>query len=381
MSKAAGHLATTLAGLDQIIRSGKSMYNRFSNWRNPRQVTPTRSFPKFSTRMRTISRRSFTKSRSSNGTRKRSYNGKRKRNSTKRTVWRMKKKLKQIMVPAKSLWLDALQGRVTTGQGTSTWVSLGNLLTQNAVLTGFTGSVESGTYLMSGLANNDGTSGNILGRAKFIVHSWEQIFRWTNQSNCPLTLECYTLKCVQNVPVDGLINSGLEVTNTIKDFMTACYNKQYVGGSTIPSISVDHPAFKLSDLARFGAYFKTIRHKTVVVQPGESMSMRKYKIRPRTYAEAISYDAVTAVLKVHAQKGTLHYLWRITGTPQSAAEGKDATLCDVKMAFVSSIHARTSGYSSNNYQTFPSTTGLPVGLVIENIYPGTSEAKVAAPVP
>lgn len=296
----------------------------------------------------------------------------------KRTVWKMKKKLRQVMIPAKALWLDALQGRVSTAQGTSTWFSLGNLQTQNGILTGFSGSGESVPYMLTGPMNNDGTSGNNLGRSRNIVHSWEQIFRWTNQSNCPLTLECYTLKCKQNLHLDGSASSGLSASSTIKDFLQRCLYTQYGTTNTL-NTGIDHPAFKLSDCVEFGKYFKSIKHKTMVIQPGESANMRKYKIKPRTYDESFMYDHVAGRLKLLAIKGSLTYLWRITGTPQSAASGTSTTLCDVKLAFVATYHYRTTGYSYNDYQQY-TTTALPSAVSITNIYPGTSEAKAAAPV-
>lgn len=376
MAKEAATFATSLYQASRLYNQARDMYRTW-NQPNPRQVTPTRSFPKFQTARRMKSSRSFTKSRSRTG--KRSFLGKRKRNQTKRTIWKMKKKLRQVMIPAKALWLDALQGRVSTAQGTSTWLSLGNLQTQNSILTGFSGSAESVPYLLVGPINNDGTSGNNLGRAKTMIHSWEQIFRWTNQSNCPLTIECYTLKCKQNLHLDGSASSGLTASSTIKDFLQRCLYTQY-GQTNVLNIGIDHPAFKLSDCAEFGKYFKPVKHKTTTVQPGESLSMRKFKVKPRTYDEAFMYDTVSSRLKLLAIKGSLTYLWRITGTPQSASAGVSATLCDVKLAYVVSFHYRTSGYSYNDYQQYL-PTALPTGVSIENIYPGTSESKAAAPVP
>lgn len=160
--------------------------------------------------------------------------------------------------------------------------------------------------------------------------------------------------------------------------MSRCYLTQY-GSTTTLNISIDHPAFKLSDMAEFGRYFKIVKHKTMVIQPGESANMRKFKVKPRTYNEATMYDNTSSRLKLLAVKGSLTYLWRITGTPQSADAGVSTTLCDVKLAFVATYHYRTSGYSYNDYHTFQ-PTALPVAVPITNIYPGTSEAKAAAPV-
>jgi len=192
-------------------------------------------------------------------------------------------------------------------------------------------------------------------------------------------MECYTLKCRQNVHLDGSANSGLSASSTIKDFLQRCMVTQY-GSSGVLNIGIDHPGFKLSDCVEFGRYFKVVRHKTSTIQPGESLQMRKFKVKPRTYDEAVFWDATSSRLKVLAIKGSLTYLWRITGTPQSAAGGVTATLCDVKLAYVVSYHYRSTGYSYNDY-TYPSASALPNALSIENIYPGTSEAKAAAPVP
>jgi len=191
-------------------------------------------------------------------------------------------------------------------------------------------------------------------------------------------MECYTLKCKQNLHLDGSASSGLSASSTIKDFLQRCLYTQY-GVGTVLNTGIDHPGFKLSDCVEFGKYFKTVKHKTTVIQPGESLSMRKFKIKPRTYEEASMYDSVAARLKLLAVKGSLTYLWRITGTPQSADAGVTATLCDVKLAYVVSYHYRTSGYSYNDYFQY-SSTALPSGVSITNIYPGTSEAKAAAPV-
>lgn len=192
-------------------------------------------------------------------------------------------------------------------------------------------------------------------------------------------MECYTLKAKQHLHLDGSATSGLTASSTIKDFLQRCLITQYGSGSP-DNIGIDHPAFKLSDCAEFGQYFKTIRHKTTVIQPGESLQMRKFKIKPRTYDESVMWNASASRLKLLAVKGSLTYLWRVTGTAQSASGGVTATLCDVKLAYVVSYHFRTSGYSYNDYH-YPAATALPNTLTIENIYPGTSEAKAAAPVP
>ena len=112
----------------------------------------------------------------------------------------MKKKLATLASPSPSLYMDSLQGRVSTAQGTATWFSGGNLTSQNSINTGLSSSPECLSGIALGAINNDGSTGNDLGRCKSIIHNWEVKYHWTNQSNCPVELELYTLKCVKPLP-------------------------------------------------------------------------------------------------------------------------------------------------------------------------------------
>lgn len=127
-------------------------------------------------------------------------------------------------------------------------------------------------------------------------------------------------------------------------------------------------------------YMKLLSVKKYEIQPGENVTIRRYRNKPRIIDEAKFYDANNAAYINHDLPGNHIHLWRITGTPQSAASGSSVTLCDVKMAYVFSYHFRVSGFSYNPYSTYSGTAALPTGVSITNIYPGTSTAAAAAPV-
>lgn len=144
-------------------------------------------------------------------------------------------------------------------------------------------------------------------------------------------------------------------------------------------IGVDHPAFKLTDLALMREFYKLEKVNKYLVQPGECVTIRRYRNRPRTIDECKFYDANNAAYLNHDLPGSKVHLWRITGTPQSAAGGSSTTLCDVKMAYVFSYHYKVSGVSYNK-QTSYLPTALPTAVSVTQIYPGTSAAAAAAPV-
>lgn len=126
-------------------------------------------------------------------------------------------------------------------------------------------------------------------------------------------------------------------------------------------------------------FYKLSSVRKYEVQPGENLTIKRFRNKARNINEAKYYDANNSAYLNADLPGNIMHLWRITGTPQSAASGSTATLCDVKMAFVFSYHYRVSSYSYNTYKSFL-PTALPTGLTITNIYPGTSGAAAAAPV-
>ena len=180
------------------------------------------------------------------------------------------------------------------------------------------------------------------------------------------------------------------------------YKNQFenTGGLAINSpAGMGHPSFKLTDLSLMREFFKLVGVRKYEIQPGENITVKRFRNKPRSIDESKFYDANNSALLTHCLPGQSIHLWRITGTPQSgddskaanysklcsgtpqsASAGSTATLCDVKMAFVFSYHYRVSSYSNSDYSSFL-PTALPSGLTVTNIYPGTSTAAAAAPVP
>lgn len=149
---------------------------------------------------------------------------------------RMKKKLAHIPSPAASLVMDTLQGRVTSAQGTAQWFSGGNLTTQNLINTGLTSSPECLTGLAVEALNNDGSSGNTLGRGRSVIHNWEVKYRWMNQSNCPVELELYTFRCVKPIPTQA--PGGLTVASNLRSRIAMWYLAQVRSLSQLTSVNV-----------------------------------------------------------------------------------------------------------------------------------------------
>lgn len=163
---------------------------------------------------------------------------------------RMKTKLAKITTPAVSLVMDSLQGRVSTAQGTAQWFSGGNLTSQNSVNTGLTSSPECLTGLGGTLAlNNDGTEGNTFGRGRSTFHSWEVKYRWMNQSNCPVELELYTLRCVK--PLSVLAPGGITMATNLRSRMSQWY---------ISQVGVAQPLFVLACCSGMFVVFCRLRN-------------------------------------------------------------------------------------------------------------------------
>ena len=136
----------------------------------------------------------------------------------------MKRKLATIPSPTASLYMDSLQGRVSTAQGTAAWFSGGNLTSQNGINSGLSSSPECLSGIALGAINNDGSTGNVLGRCRTMVHNWEVKYRWMNQSNCPVEVELYTLRCVK--PLATTAPGGITNTSTLLQRITQWYISQ-----------------------------------------------------------------------------------------------------------------------------------------------------------
>lgn len=354
------------------------MWNRWKpNVRNPYS---TIAYPKVRTAPRLTLRRSRTGVKTR--TRKRTYYGKRKRNTLKRSVWRMKKKLRLLPTLQKDLILDQVPDRWTSVQGQSQWQSGGNLTTKNTVNTGWILSPHSMNWLLFSIPSIDSISSFYRGRSKFILHSWELITRMTNLGNCPCEMECYTLKAKKKVNVLTDTDEGMSTTQTFNDFLARQFAAQYGTNSVAtPGYGPNHAGFKLTDVNRVLEYFKIVRHKRRVIQPGEALRIRKYGTRPRTFDSAQYYNANGSDLTGHLPKGGLAYVYRHQGIPQSqeSKTATDVTLCDTALDVVHTLHVRISVVPYSRYDAVATPGQLSTGQTIKLIFPGTSAAGTQVP--
>lgn len=209
-----------------------------------------------------------------------------------------------------------------------------------------------------------------IGRSKVLVNSWEQRMRWSNLSNMPLTMTLYTLIVRQDVPAqqDGLL---LGSTANLLDWLSTMFNEQYASSVTI-NRTISHISFKLSDVAKFGRWFKVARARTYTIQPGQHLNLKKFKRRPelintsKFYSQGFSYQIV-------GKKGNREYFWRVHSNTVESKDAGAAARTSPAYNFDTSYHYRFSFLANDEYNFQP--PAIPVtGLTLHTIYPGTSTA-------
>lgn len=292
----------------------------------------------------------------------------------------MNKRLKAVPQLQKDLIMDQATQRWTSTQGQSQWEVCGRLTTKNGRTTGYALSAQNCEWLLDSIPLIDPINAFYKGRSSFIQHSWELVTRMTNISNCPVEVECFTIKAKKLVDMNTDADTGRTSSNTVYSMLQRQFYAQYgVDTVTNPEYGPAHPAFKLSDVRDFGQYFKVIRHKRRVVQPGEALRIRKFMAKPRVFNTVKWYNAASAEYTAHMPKGALCYIYRITGIPQTQASSIDVTLCDAYMDVAHTLHTRISIMPYNRYDANNASGQLPTGQTLKVIFPGTSAAGTSAP--
>lgn len=276
--------------------------------------------------------------------------------------------------------MDQVPDRWTSVQGQSQFQSGGSLTTKNSKPTGFCLSAQEMHWLLGSLPLIDPITSFTIGRSKFVQHSWEIVTRMTNLGNCPCEMECYTLKAKKNVTVQPDQDTGMADTQTLNDMIYRSALAQYGMGASVIN-NMNHPAFKLTDVNRVLEFFKIVRHKRRVIQPGESLRIRKYGIKAHTFDSSKYYNAHTSEFLNHLPKGALVYIYRHTGIPQSqeSKTATDVTLCDTALDVVHTFHTRVSILPYSRYDAVNAPGQLSTGQTIKLIFPGTSAAGTQAP--
>lgn len=255
------------------------------------------------------------------------------------------------------------------GQGSEGLESYGapDFTNRNAVC-GLTCSADS-IQMKLNQANALAPTGWVLGRSKLVVNSWEQRMQWVNLSNMPLTITVYTLRVRQDVPaiIDGL---QLGLTANIWDWVEQMFKGQYQS-SLATNREIGHISFKLTDVAKFGQYFKVAKTLTRTIQPGQHLALKKFRRKPEMINTAKWWSGAIPGLQSVAKKGNREYMWKVHSNMTESKDAGAAARTTPAYNFNTSYHYRFSFLANDQYNFQP--PAIPVtGLTLHTIYPGTS---------
>lgn len=304
----------------------------------------------------------------------------------KRDQYIMKKQLRQLPPAPKDLVMDQISDRWTSSQGLVKWQgNSAGVTTKNGIAQISIAACPTHVqWMLDSIPAVDPITSFTKGRSKYVRHEWSMDSRFTNLSNCPIELECYTLKTRKRVINDQDVHSGLSLATVFDSMLNRFYFNQYnVDAVTTPGKGPSHPAFKLTDLTRFNEFFKIVRYKKNVIQPGEALLVSKFSKKARTFDSALQFNTTGGAndYQVFWEKGELLYVYRQCGVPQSqeAKTAADVTLCDTAMDVVHSLRMRVSVMPYQVYDAVAAPGQLATGQTIKLIFPGTSAAGTAAP--
>lgn len=200
--------------------------------------------------------------------------------------------------------------------------------------------------------------------------------RWVNISNQPLKMTLYTLKMRQDIPQ---FFWGHNVGNNASIFtvMQSMFDSQYAN-ALAANRNIGHIAFKLSDIAQFGRYFKIVKVKSFTIQPGQEHTMRKFKRKPEYINTAKYWNDTTDNIEVVARKGSREYIWRVHSIMTESSDAGAATRLAPAYNFQTSYHYRFK-YLANDQYNFQPPAAPVTGLTLHAIYPGTSTANTLGP--
>jgi len=277
-------------------------------------------------------------------------------------VHKMSRKLQRLPMPAMNTWLDTLRYLQQTPEGGVSFSGYGNASTAaSSNPYSFTASPMDPFLLMFGIFNNlVGQNSSAFARqaTTVLLNSFEVKYAFTNSTNTPVNLTCFTVKVKQDVPVvpdygfaaDRATGMGLLATNPTDFLWEYLYSYMCTaqlpqesgvgpdvltsivppgpttGGGTDPAVWFTHPAWKLTDLPWFNQYFqiKGVKHR--VLQPGRGFHKIIHSKRPKTirisdYLDAVAFNTIgpssgdSYALKLLAKKNTYLYIWRLEGVP------------------------------------------------------------------
>ena len=304
----------------------------------------------------------------------------------KRDQYIMKKQLRQLPPAPKDLVMDQISDRWTSSQGLAKWQgNSAGVTTKNGIASiSIAACPTQVQWMLESIPSIDPITAFTKGRSKYVRHEWSMDSRFTNLSNCPIELECYTLKTRKRVVNDQDTHSGFGYGTVFDSMLNRLFYNQYnVDAVATPSKGPSHASFKLTDLVRFNEFFKIVRYKKNVIQPGEALLVSKYSKKARAFDSAKQFNPSGSATdyQVFFEKGELLYVYRQLGVPQSqeAKTAADVTLCDTAMDVVHNLRMRVSIMPYQVYDAVAAPGQLATGQTIKLIFPGTSAAGTAAP--
>lgn len=241
-------------------------------------------------------------------------------------------------------------------------------ITNRSIIQGLTCSADSIQMKIS-QAIPIAPTGWTAGRSKMVVNSWEQRMQWTNLSNMPMTITIYTLRVKQDVPTIT-DNLDLGVTSNLLDWLSRMFNAQY-GSSVVENRTIGHMAFKLTDVAKFGQWFKVSKTMTRTIQPGQHLALKKFSRKPEMLNTAKWFSTFVNNFVFIAKKGNREYFWKVHSNMTESKDAGAAARTSPAYNFNTSYHYRFSFLANDEYNFQP--PAVPVtGLTLHTIYPGTS---------
>lgn len=250
----------------------------------------------------------------------------------------------------------------------------------------------------------------------------------TNIDNCPVTVECITIKCKKDLPMlrdvydakelataantvqnpnttttllvhhtfEGWLSQAFAAQGSISSGSWGYLNQLNPNQTNVPdnSSATLTPGFRLTDCKMFNEFFKVVRSKTRVIQPGEAVKFTKFSKKARwvkeaNWCDAIDLNAFGATLanlkggiatKFQAKKGFCYYIWRIQSIPVSSNAGatNSVTFGKSYLDIIVTYRYSVSAVTHHQEMTFNYPV-LPTSITEKVIFPGTSTATAEAP--
>lgn len=396
-------------------------------WKGKRKSFSLRAFRKANPlKRRKLSSRKFSKKKSmkrttwKRGSKKSLF--RRKAPST-RKIWR---KLSQIPIPAKNLWVDQFACTVMGGvTGMTVLTGLAHMAgalataaipTTGALIPLFTSSpLDLGLVL--GQAFSNITFAGPPGAVKFNLHEYQHSCQIANSSNYPVKVTRYALFVKNEVPavyavdstqttaspgvwtfdylVSYLAYTSLMASNTSSlstpmDLPNSIspWNSSVLGDSARMAITM--PGFKLTDIPIFNHYFRFCGQRSKELLPGRSVTWRVKSKKLRVidtsyYIDATTYAGVSPALlgslKVLAMKGSIHYVYKFEpiAATNHATPQVSTTLAPAQCAVVQTYRYITSVSSQPTHQMYGSTGHLGATTAVVNYVPFTATSAAFTP--